>query len=192
MLFFLSYIASSQMFDMTAMMASPQIMLQRGEIKKELKVTRDEAKQLDELNKQYQELMKAGSKDPATALTAFKKGDEVGEQMRAVLDDGQKARFRELQLQCLGPSALLQEDVRTSLGLAPEQTDAIKAAKKEASDGMLDAARNGKMGNKTMENLVKAYEEKAMKALTPEQTEKFKALQGKPFKDARPKGMPPF
>lgn len=184
--------ARAQMFDMSAMVASPQMMLGRGEIRKELKVSKDQNKQLDELNKQYVELMKAGSKDPSTAFIAFKQGDEMGEKMRTVLDDNQQKRFRELQLQCLGPNALLQEDVKTALALSNEQVDTIKAAKQEATNGMLEAARTRKMGNKTVENLAKTYEDKAMKTLSQDQAEKFKTLQGKPFKDARPKGMPPF
>jgi hypothetical protein len=178
--------------DPFSMMSKPPMLLVRGDVKKEMKLSKEQSKQIDGLNRAFQDALKGGSKDLAAGMAVFKVIDEIGEKMLAVLDDGQRRRLREIRIQSRGPSALLDDDVREELAMTAEQTQTIESARAEARSAALTAARSGKADGKALDKISKTYEDAAFKALSLEQAEKFKVMQGKPFPNARPKGMPVF
>lgn len=184
--------APAQGMDPFGMMSKPPMLLVRVDIKKEMKLSKEQSKQIESLNREFQEALKGGSKDLSSGMAVFKVIDEIGERMLKVLDDDQRKRLREIRIQSRGPSALLDDDVREELVLTPEQTQTIEAARTEARNAALVAARAGKADGKALDKIGKVYEDAVMKSLTVGQSEKFKALQGKPFPNARLKGMPVF
>jgi Spy/CpxP family protein refolding chaperone len=147
----------------------------------------------DSLTKQYQEL----------AATAEKTVDEI-------LTVPQRQRLREISLQQRGGHALPDPDVAEALKLTEEQRQQIQTVQIEAGkelqtlamhemQGLMEFKGNpfdfrqafDKMGKgqKAFEKLVKKSEElskstskKLLDVLTPEQTDEWKKLLGKPFK----------
>lgn len=111
------------------------------------------------------------------------------EQTQALLTAEQKERLRQIQLQLLGGSVLTDADVSTKLAITAEQGSRLKALEDKRrieSKAVFDDIRARRISyKKGLEAVNKRNRELAdemMKVLTAEQSEKLKALLGKPFK----------
>ena len=109
----------------------------------------------------------------------------------AVLDSAQRVRYRQLELQQLGPTALGRPDVAGALGLTGDQQQQIAAVLKQAEESRRPGGQGGGFQDLSpeeraalrakMEEARKATEAKLLASLTNTQKAAWQALQGTPF-----------
>ncbi len=167
------------------MMSGPMATLQRPEIRKELKLTKEQNKQMDEVMKNFTKASQGGEVN----LGSFSKIDA---QLLAVLDEPQKQRYFELSIQIRGGTAITDPVVATKLDLSDEQKASAKKIRKSAQDKLMDSARKGSRDVNLMEKLSKAEEMELLAVLSDDQKSAFVKLAGVTFKGARIKGMWPI
>lgn len=176
---------------MSKMQSSPAMALLRTDIKKELKLRKDQESQINQIEKDLSSAMSpTRGNDPTSLSSPLAKIDEANVKVMAVLDDTQRQRLFEIRLQMQGPPSVLDPDVSRSLALTDDQTGSIKTLDTTYLSEALRVVQDHP-GKGTMEKIAKMRDdrdEKILKVLTDEQRAKFKEMQGTPFKDARPKG----
>ena len=108
--------------------------------------------------------------------------------LAAMLTPAQKVRMRQLTLQSIGATAVLQPKVAASLGLSKGQKARLATSISDANEGVAARMRSG-MSAERMPELTRLQNEAKAKAnrsllaiLTPAQQTKWKAMLGKPFK----------
>ena len=179
-------VASAQFGDsMMDMQYGPFALLQRQDIRKELKLSKDQGKQLDEIGKNLTKTSESGG----LQLNSLQKVDD---DMLAVLDDGQKQRFAEVRIQVRGATSLSDPAVAKALELTDDQKDAVKRIRKAAQSRLLDVMRKGNGDNGTMEKISKPEEKDLLAVLNEDQQKAFVKLAGVIYKGARIKGQWPI
>jgi hypothetical protein len=184
---FLAVSVVSAQFDgtMLDMAYGPFSMLQRPEIRKELKLSKDQIKQADLIIKELSKATESGN----AVVTSLKKIDD---DLMALLDEKQKERFFQIQIQAKGGTALSDPIVAVKIEMSVEQISSVKKIRKAAQNKLLDELRKGSRDSKLMENISKAEEKELLAVLSEGQREAFGKLAGEIFKGARMKGMWPI
>ncbi len=161
--------------------ATSRLMLAMSpDIKKELKVTKDQDKKIQEALKVMQAELQAGSRQ-------IDLSDPMGSMdidLTPILDAAQCTRLEELYLQANSGYALTDPKVAAALALTDEQKDKTATAKAEATTELMNL-----MADMRSNSAVKALKkrqvelgEKMLEILTAEQRAKLETLKGKPFK----------
>lgn len=186
-------------FDMSALLlsqASPVMAIQRADAKKELKLTRDQEKQITAIVRDFQGSTGAHAANDANSLTSgmgmMGKMEESSKQVLAVLADSQKKRFFEIRVQMMGPPALQSPEIASLLALTGEQKEKVKSIESAYVDDIMSGLRQhhpGKGFSDQMKKKRSENEEKLLDVLNDSQKAKFKEIQGAPFKDARRDGF---
>lgn len=161
-------------------MEMPKMMtLMLPEVKKELKITKDQDKQLNQSMKEMQKNPSAMMGSGETLM------DGVDKDLEAILSPEQYSRLVELWIQHEGPIVLHRKSLRTKLEVSEEQGEKLDAAHVEMQQAVQAIMMKG-IRSKGDANKLKAVQDdfgkKALAILTPAQAEKFTAMQGKPFK----------
>ena len=150
------------------------------DVKKELKISKDQDKKIQEAVKTMQEQAEAGQiridfTDPMASMDV---------DFTTILDDAQKARLEELFVQYNGGFALADPKVVTALGLSEDVVAQVKSIKGAASRELLQV-----MSQARSTSAVKAADKKReefslqmLALLTDEQKAKFETMKGKAFK----------
>jgi hypothetical protein len=126
--------------------------------------------------------------------------DEAMSEVRALLDEKQLKRLRELHLQRMSWAALDEADVKQELRLTDDQLDEIKSLRdqvnserREMMQGMGRGGRGGGGGGGNREEMAEAQnkiqqmeEDGFKKILSSEQFQQFTAMQGAKFEFPRP------
>lgn len=169
---------------MTSMITGPSMAVQRPEVKKELKLTKDQNKQIDTVVNDLNKVMRdrATANNPSAFMTAIK---DSNEKVWQILDDPQDARLRELILQMKGPTALLEEETAKALGLSEEQSAKLKEIKSQASKESMTAMQGGIEGQKKLKGILDKFDTDAVAVLTEDQKKKYTEMQGKLVKNLR-------
>lgn len=172
-------------FSPAAMMTSPCLCVQNPDVKKELKLNRDQGKKIDGVLKEINEEMKNAQK--SMALAGMKAAMEAGDaKVWEILDDTQDQRLRELILQMKGAMALTEEATSKELGLSEEQVAKIKELKSKASkDWMGHMQAGSQSGMKKGKDVMDQLEKDAVAVLTTEQQAKYTKMLGKIVKNLR-------
>lgn len=173
--------------DPLALVALPQFLLIRPDIKEELKVTPVQAQQIDVIVAESAGAAPREVHGQTELRQAFVQAQSTGDKIVSVLDPAQKKRLRELRIQTRGASALLMPDVKKELALSDKQIRAIRAERAKAMDAYTAAGREQKY-QALAPKIDNAYQRAALKVLTAKQAKKFKTMQGKPFRDIRMPG----
>lgn len=192
--------------DMMAMMrgGSKMQLLAMREVQRELKLTGAQNKQITNAMKEFQKKLQnqvgsGRSGDAQSLVNVMSLPDELDKAVTAPLTPDQLRRLRELNLQFLGPVAILDPGVVGDMKLADEQKTRIAAirdkADAETQRDMLDMGKIRSEGKaramqKRMQDRKKATAEQILAALTPEQTARWQTMLGSPFKF--PKNSNPF
>ncbi|MBS1725274.1 MAG: hypothetical protein JST51_01025 [Armatimonadetes bacterium] len=170
----------------------PFAVIQRRDVRVELKVTPEQSKQIDGLIQAFANQPK--SKTPAAGLAFSGAIDKTEKDILAVLNDEQRQRLSEIRVQIKGATSLSDDDVATELKLTDDQKASIKKRRSEATSQLVRELQKPKHGqlDKVMEDISKQEETDLLAMLTDDQRDSLTKLAGKPFKDARPKGMWPI
>lgn len=176
-------------------------MLRSADVQKELKMTQP---QIEKVDAKGQELMQAmrdafqgggGQPSPEERQAAMKKVQEMQAKAVAdILDTTQQKRFKQLELQQQGGSALLNnKEVAEALKITDEQKTKLEQIQQQGmqelqalprpdfSGGQPDPAEMQKFMAK-MTEARKAINDKMLATLTAAQQAKWKELTGEPFK----------
>lgn len=167
------------------MMYGPMSTLQRQEIRKEMKLTKDQVKQMDQVNDKFMKAAQSGN----IQLDSLSKVDA---ELLAILDAPQKQRFSELNIQIRGATALSDKEVAAKLELTDDQKSKIMTIRKDAQSNLLSQVQKGSQDRKLMEKISKAEEKELLGLLTEEQRKAFADMAGVIFKGARTKDLWPI
>lgn len=178
-----------QTFDLMGLQYSPALFMVRQDVRKELKLTKEQLKLAERLLKDMQTAGKDSQKDPMASMRALTKANE---DLTSMLDEPQKQRLTEIKWQAMGINCILDPAMKELLKLTDEQFEAANKSKSDLMNAWLQQARGGKLDQKKLDKLGKEHEERVFALLTEEQRFNYKTSLGKPFPNARPKGMPPF
>lgn len=177
------------------------MLLMRKDVLADLQLNAEQTKALDELRKKNEEEMSAmrenmragGGDFEAMRSEMEKRQKENKVKVDAILSEGQRVRLKEISIQVRGNSALMDPEIQKSLELKSSQKDAIDALQAKAQEAMMavfEKRRNGELDQDQMGDIMRKNRDimnvELGKILEPAQTEKFKAMQGKPFKATEP------
>ncbi|MEQ1823063.1 MAG: hypothetical protein ABL949_11175 [Fimbriimonadaceae bacterium] len=174
-------------FSPTLMMSAPSMAVQRPEVRKELKPTKDQNRKLDEIVKSVNQAMKDSQKtlDMGAISQTMKDGDA---KVWELLDDKQDERLRGLVLQIKGPAAFFEEDFIKEFALTSDQIAKLEELKASCGSLYMEAAR----GNpRKLKGLLEKYEKDTLAVLTADQKLKYDKAVGAKVKNLN-LGLPPF
>lgn len=177
----------------------------RADVQRDINATDDQKTKIAALNETMREEMRGafsgfaggGERPDMNAIRAsMEKMNEKGKtELAKILDAGQMKRIDEIQIQLAGANALLLPAVQKALGLSPDQVSkltALQQKQQEANMSIMEKQRNQEISREeaqaAREKNTKALADEFNKVLTPEQSDKFKAMAGKPFKADPPQG----
>jgi len=164
------------------------MLLGQESVRKELKLSDEQIKKLDELSAKQREGFE-GLRDASREQRREKFAElaKTGrEAVNAILTEEQRTRYRQIGLQVRGLSALGDDEVAQSLSLTDEQkkkVEEIQQASREEMRGLFQGGGGGDRAEmrKKFEEARKAVDEKLGAVLTPEQQAKWKELTGPKF-----------
>lgn len=184
------------------MFNSPVGLLGMPEVQKELKLTEEQTKDVDESLAQlrpgrggfnFQELQNLSEEDRRKRMEELRaKAEEASkaaeEKMNKILKPEQLARLKQLTLQRQGAMALTRPDVAKDLGLSDEQQDKLRGIQASARQGGGGGRNFQDLSDEERQKLIaegRARQEKAqadmLAVLTADQKAKFTELKGKEF-----------
>jgi hypothetical protein len=187
---------------------SAAMLLAIPEVRKELSITPEQEGLLDDLRADLQKEMEGmfgnfGNFRELSDEERQKRGEEfrtkmadltkkTDEAVKMVLDEKQMPRLQQLQVQQEGPSALLRAEIADKLGLSDDQKGKLAEIQKKSTPDMRGAFRQGQ-SREEIEKVMTEMRERREKAradmvavLSPDQKEKWEAMQGKKFEFPRP------
>lgn len=172
-------------------------LLRIEEVQKELKMTPEQVAKLDAKQQEVRTATQAArganfqQQSPEERAKANEKIREIQTKaVNEILDATQQKRFRQLELQQAGPSAVTRKDVADELKLTEEQVTKIREIQtkmqeetRAARQGVdfQDADARTKMTEKVQE-IQKTSGEKVVALLTDKQKEQWKGMLGESFK----------
>lgn len=109
-------------------------------------------------------------------------------ELEAILTDSQKGRLKEISLQIRGTMAIVDPKVQSELSMTTAQKDQVTDLMtkfRAATQGVMEKARNQELTQEQARELAtknqNALKGEIAKILTSEQSDKLKAMSGKPF-----------
>lgn len=148
---------------------------------KELKVTKEQNKKIQAAIQESEKRTRAGD------FSGFDMNNPMAfldPTLEEILTPEQRARLEELFIQRNGGSALLDKKVAAAMELTETQTESVKTIDREARPETMKLMMNlrSKKDADKLKEHQKAIGLKMLAVLTPEQSAKFEAAKGKPFK----------
>jgi Spy/CpxP family protein refolding chaperone len=161
-------------------------------VQKELKLSEEQTKKVQELVTKNGEKMREafqGGDQEKTQEVMKEIAAETDKFIKATLNADQQKRLKQIQHQQMGPYAFANEEVAKELKLTDEQKEDIKkvteelgAQSKEAFTGVDFQDQEARQAAfKKIQGLQKEATEKITKMLTPDQKKAWKDLTGDPF-----------
>lgn len=176
------------------------MLLSLKEVRKELKLTPKQTKEIDAKQKEMTNSLQGGA-DPSNYTEVLKKMEAQYKAMLDILDADQAKRFHQLELQREGPVAVLQPQNAEELKLTAEQKEKMNDIQRKAQEELMaemqevsksrDPRKSANLAKK-MQASKKETGEKIAALLTEDQTKQWKEMQGKPFKFPQATSMFPF
>ena len=150
------------------------------EAKKELKLTKDQEKKMQEAVKELGASANAGALPSGFDL--MNPMSALDPKIEEILDETQKKRMEEMFLWVNGGFALLDAKAATALELTDDQKAAAKALDSERRKKMMSSLGAGASGYKAIKKDTEECGVKLLALLTPDQAKKLEELKGKQFK----------
>lgn len=176
-------------------------LLRRDDVKTDLQLTTDQKAKLDELmtsmrgqrgerpNRDANATPPTDAERQAMRAQMEARRAEQQKQIDAILTPAQTARLKEISLQLRGNMALLDPQMQTDLDFTSAQRDKVTSLRDkmmEASQTIFQKVQDGTITRddamKSMQKNGDIMKEELAKVLTRSQAEKFKSMQGAPFK----------
>jgi type 1 glutamine amidotransferase len=167
---------------------SAAMLLRQESVQKELKLTGDQLKKVDNLSEKMREKMQGvfALQEPERGQKLQALNQENDKGLAAILTPEQGKRLKQIVYQQQGTTALATQDVGKALGLSDEQRKRIADISEETGRKTRELSRPGAPPDPAtrakMEALRKAGSDKILSVLTDAQKSAWKDLQGEPFK----------
>lgn len=191
---------------MGGMQSGPGMLLARKDVHKDLKLSADKVKELEAIQKEFRDKLTAmfegmrggGQGGERPDFTAIQRDMEtmsknMDEKSLALLDDGQKKRVDQIQLQMRGNRALMEDKVQKELGFTTAQKrkmDDLDKAMTDANTAIRTRAMNGEIDRSEVQPLMeennRILDAELAKILDDAQKKKFEEMKGPKF-DRDPK-----
>ncbi len=159
------------------------MLLQRADVQRELNLTEQQKNQIRQMQENQraamQELRNLPPQERRQKMQElWQKNDPT-----SVLNESQKKRLREIELQAMGPSAFLQEDVANELKLTQEQRSRLQGIVMQQMQQLREQFQGGGFGQggQNLQQLREQMEKQMLEVLTPAQRQQWQQMQGKPF-----------
>lgn len=176
----LSAAGHAQGFNMGMPMPKLGVLMQ-PDVKKELKITKDQEKKLKEITQK----MSANPGTPSPGAPGSGMFGGIDKDLPELLTPDQMKRLNELWIQHEGAFVLNLEEISKPLEITDDQKSKISEAVAAYNDKLMEAMQRG-IRSKGDVNKIKAFQAEAEKAilavLTEAQSKKFTEMQGKKFK----------
>jgi hypothetical protein len=166
----------------------------------ELKISEDQTKKLDDLEKSSREKMtkareEAGDDRQAAGEKMREIGEETNKQLGSILSADQMKRLKQLQLQSTIKNgglmmALANPDTQKAINLNDEQKEQLRGFMQDSGEQMREifqSTQDQEERQKKMAEYRESMGKKVEKLLTEEQKAKLKEAQGEPFKGEFPR-----
>jgi Spy/CpxP family protein refolding chaperone len=161
------------------------MLLERPDVQRELNLTEQQKTQI----RQMQEAMRAAWQEMRNLPPQERR--QKMEELRQkndptkVLNESQKKRLREIELQAMGPIAFLQPEVADELKLTQEQRSRLQGIVMQQMQQLREQFQGGGFGQgqgaQNFQQIREQMEKQMLEVLTPAQREKWQQMQGKPF-----------
>lgn len=164
------------------------MLLMREDVQKELNLSQTQKAKLEQLRQEMQQAMQELRDLPPEQRRERMQALRQKYDPATILNETQRKRLRELELQWQGPFALMDPEVAKQVGLTEEQQAKIRGIIQEAFQSV-----RGQPGER-MQEFQKAREQaekKILEVLTPAQREKWQQMLGKPFEFQGGRGFGP-
>ena len=174
------------------MRMGPLGLASRPQVQKELKLTEDQIKKVNELEKEMRQKysddvaklqdLDRSEREPKFEELRKKIGDETRKPLAGILKPEQEKRLHQIQRQAEGTQAFMSADVESELKLTPEQKEKIKTINDDTRKEMMELFQGGGRVNfQKMQTIRKESVENATAVLTDEQKKTWKEMTGEPF-----------
>jgi uncharacterized protein len=167
---------------------SAAMLLQQQSVQKELKLSRDQLKKVEDLSGKMREKMQDifALEEPERGKKLQVLNQENDRTLAAILMPEQTKRLKQIVYQQQGTSALATKDVARAIELSDEQQKQIADISEETGRKTRELLRPGSPPDEAtrtkMEALRKAGSDKVLAVLTDAQKRAWQDLQGEPFK----------
>ncbi|MFN4033581.1 MAG: hypothetical protein ACK4ME_08190 [Fimbriimonadales bacterium] len=159
------------------------MLLQRADVQRELNLTEQQKSQIRQMQENQraamQELRNLPPQERRQKIMELRQKNDPTN----VLNESQKKRLREIELQALGPSAFFQEDVANELKLTQEQRARLQGIVMQQMQQLREQFQGGGFGQggQNLQQLREQMEKQMLEVLTPAQRQQWQQMQGKPF-----------
>ncbi len=167
------------------------MLLMREDVQKELNLSQTQKAKLEQLRQEMQQAMQELRNLPPEQRRERMQALRQKYDPATILNETQRKRLRELELQWQGPFALTDPELAKQVGLNEEQQAKIRGIIQEAFQSV--RGQPGQPGER-MQEFQKAREQaekKILEVLTPAQREKWQQMLGKPFEFQGGRGFGP-
>lgn len=160
-------------------------LLRRSDVQRELNLTEQQKNQI----RQMQESMRTAMQE-MRGMPPQERRRKMEELRRkndptSVLNESQKKRLREIELQAMGPSAFLTPEVADELKLTQEQRSRLQGIVMQQMQQLREQFRGGGFGQgqggQHFQQMRDQMEKQMLEVLTPAQRQQWQQMQGKPF-----------
>jgi Spy/CpxP family protein refolding chaperone len=168
------------------------MLLERPDVQRELNLTEQQKNQIRQMQENQrvamQELRNLPPEERRQKMQELRqKNDPVN-----VLNETQKKRLREIELQAMGAFALMQPEVADQLKLTQEQRSKLQGVVMQSMQQMREQFQGGGFGQgaQQMQQMRDQMEKQMLEVLTPVQRQQWQQMQGKPFQFEGGRPMP--
>ncbi|MGE0002312.1 MAG: hypothetical protein AB7F50_01370 [Fimbriimonadaceae bacterium] len=162
------------------------MMLGTDEVKKELKITESQEKELkalmDTAMSQFRRPSEGERPDPQKMQEQIA---ELQAKVEKILNEDQRKRMDEISLQMQGAGALRNKDVQMKLGMSAKQLAEVEKIDKDSQAEMEKLRNSAGEGERPDFNKMReardAVNKKILAVLSASQVQKLEAMKGKPF-----------
>ena len=157
------------------------MLVETREVKKEIKLSPDQDKQIQSLLKDAEKNASSYGLPDMHYMTRA-----LDQRLDSILNADQSARLQQLFLQANGLLTLTEKSVSDALGISDDVLNQaksiIKTRDKDTMDAAMSVQKTKKFDQKKIDEINKSANDALVALLTAEQVEKWKSMQGAPFK----------
>jgi Icc-related predicted phosphoesterase len=169
------------------MMRNPAMLLQQESVRKELKLSDEQTKKVEEFGASMREKMQEafnleGEERTAKMQEIMKEAEKT---VSGILNADQSKRLKQVGYQIAGPGAFNMPDVVSALKITDDQKKQIQEINQDLNAQRRELFQGGPPDEDTMKKMqamTKEATEKAVKVLTEDQQKQWKEMTGEPFK----------
>lgn len=169
------------------------MLLQRPDVQRELNLTEQQKTQIRQMQESMRTAMQEMRNMPPQERRQKMEELRQKNDPTKVLNETQKKRLRELELQAMGPTAFLQPEVADELNLTQEQRSRLQGIVMQQMQQLREQFQGGAGQGQAVQNFQQMREQaekQMLEVLTPAQREKWQQMQGKPFQFEGGRPMP--